>query len=75
MIVQEVIIPARDIRAGDVFTRHGKLRTATGTSGRGPYNSVCVPIDGGEVYFEREALVLVKREARRVPGVSAWVGP
>lgn len=65
-ITQTVTVPARDIRAGDVFERHGRTRTATGAAGWGPYGSSCIPVQGGEVYFPEGAEIDVRRAVRRV---------
>lgn len=66
-IVQELTVPARDIRAGDVFYRHRRTWTVTGAPGWGVYESVIIPVAGGVVYFPRDAEVVVSRLARRAP--------
>jgi hypothetical protein len=70
-ITQDVTVGARDIRAGDVFERHGKLRTATGAAGIGPWRSALVPVAGGAVYFPADAHIVVSRRVRRIPCVTA----
>ncbi|WP_406324022.1 hypothetical protein [Streptomyces niveus] len=66
-ITQQLTVLAQDIRAGDVFDRHRRTWTASGAAGWGPYESVCVPVDGGVVFFPRDTEVVVSRLARRVP--------
>ncbi|MFI9123825.1 hypothetical protein ACIGW0_31290 [Streptomyces bikiniensis] len=59
------LVPALKIRAGDVFDRHGRTRTATSDAHRLGLGSVVVGIEGGECYFPLKAEIYVTRPVER----------
>lgn len=55
-------IVARDIRAGDRFTLHGRPRTAAEPARRGPWDSVSVPfVGGGRADIPNNRTIIVTR--------------
>ncbi|MFE5828681.1 hypothetical protein ACFQ8W_00165 [Streptomyces sp. NPDC056508] len=65
------LIPVLQIRAGDVFERHGCTRIATSDAHRLGQGSVVVGIEGGECYFPLNAEIYVTRLAGRRTSWSA----
>ena len=64
-IVQTLTIPALQIRAGDIFTRHRREHVAADDAHHHGQFTVIVGIEGGEIYFSVRDTVTVTREVRR----------
>ncbi|MFE6493360.1 hypothetical protein [Streptomyces sp. NPDC057748] len=61
-------VPARDIRAGDVFDRHRRTHTASGDAYSFIRGSVGIPLEsGGVVYLPAEEEIRVSRSAGSMP--------
>lgn len=62
----ELSILARQIRAGDVFTLHGRERTAADTAWPSVTGSVFVALeDEGKAWIPKDRPMTVRRQVRR----------